>query len=261
AMATSNKGPLRAGEFAFPAHVSLRETLAVLRTARPVQHRLTIPEGLTASQIAALVNGAEAMTGEVAAPSEGAVLPETYFYEYGASRSAILARAQAAMKRVVEQAWARRAPGLPLASPSEALILASIVERETARPEERPLVAAVFFNRLRLGMRLQSDPTAIYAASGGKGTLDHPLTRAELDQDSPFNTYRSKGLPPGPICSPGLASLEAVLHPAASDALYFVADGSGGHAFARTMEEHVRNVAHWRSLEPANPEGHRKGVP
>jgi len=249
ALATVRDGPLHAAELAFPAHASLREVLAILRTARPVEHRLTIPEGLTARQITALLDHADALSGAATLSDEGTILPDAYSYEYGATRAALLARAEAAQTKALESAWADRAPGLPLASPRAALILASIVERETAKPDERAHVAAVFLNRLRLGMRLQADSTVVYAASGGLGTLDHPLTRSELAQDDPANTYRNTGLPPRPICAPGLASLRAVLHPASSDDLYFVADGSGGHVFAATLAEHETNVKRWRSLE------------
>jgi UPF0755 protein len=248
AAATVLHGPLHAAELAFPARASLAEVLAVLRTARPVQHHLTIPEGLTAAQIGRLLDRAEALSGETRLPAEGAVLPETYAYEYGATRAALIERGEAAMAQALERAWTGRARDLPLASPLELLVLASMVERETARPEERAHVAAVFINRLRRGMRLQSDPTVLYAVSGGAGVLDRSLTRADLESPSPFNTYRASGLPPGPICSPGLASLQAVVSPAASEDLYFVADGTGGHAFARTLDEHQRNVARWRAL-------------
>jgi len=248
ALLTQPQGALRAGEFGFPAHASLRTVLTVLRTARPVQHHVTIPEGLTAKQIAALLDRAEALTGDAPVLPEGSMLPETYGYEYGASRSSVLDRARVALQRTLHDEWAARAPDLPLASAQEALILASIVERETARPDERAHVAAVFLNRLRLGMKLQSDPTVIYAASGGTGSLDRPLGRADLDRDDPFNTYRIRGLPPAPICNPGLASLHAVMQPTPSDDLYFVADGTGGHVFSRTLDEHARNVARWRAL-------------
>lgn len=253
---TARAGPLHAAELAFPAHASLRQVLAVLRFAPPVQHALTIPEGLTAQQIAALVNAAPAATGHVAPPPEGSVLPQTYDYIYGTPRSALLARAEAAMRRVLAQAWAHRAPGLPLASPHDALILASIVQRETALPAELPRVAAVYLNRMRLGMRLQADPTVIYAASDGSGELGHPLTRSELDSDNPYNTYQHNGLPPGPICSPGIASIEAVLHPSTNDDLYFVADGKGGHLFARTLAEQDKHVAAYRAWQAAHPTGH-----
>jgi UPF0755 protein len=245
---TREHGPLRAAEFAFPARASLREVLDILRNARPVQHYLTIPEGLTAAQIAMLAEHADNMTGEAPVPSEGEVLPQSYAYEYGTPRAAVIARAAAAMRRALAKVWEDRAPDVPLTNPEQMLILASIVERETAKPEERPRVAAVFLNRLRLGMKLQSDPTVAYAVSGGESTAERGITRAELDFANPYNTYRIPGLPPGPIDSPGLASLEAVARPAVSDDLYFVADGTGGHVFARTLEEHNRNVARWRAL-------------
>ncbi len=255
ALLTRGDGPLRAGEFAFPAHASVRQVLAILRFGHPVEHHLTIAEGLTAQQTRAVLAHADAMIGDVPVIAEGSVLPQTYDYQRGAERAQIVERAKAAMDRDLAAAWADRAPGLPLASPRDALILASIVERETAKPEERPHVAAVYLNRLRLGMKLQADPTVVYAASGGAGVLDHRLTRAELDRDNPFNTYRSPGLPPAPICSPGLDSLKAVLHPAITEDLYFVADGSGGHVFSRSYEAHETAVARWRTLVPSAPHG------
>jgi UPF0755 protein len=251
ALATRGAGTLHATELAFPAHASLHDVLSVLRTGRPVQHRITIPEGLTAAQIALLLDRAPALAGDTPVPAEGAVLPETYAFEHGATRTALVERASAAMAHVLAQVWEQREDGLPLASPQEMLTLASMVERETARPEERPLVAGVFLNRLRRGMKLQSDPTVAYGVSGGAGTLERPLTRADLDWPTPYNTYRVTGLPPGPIASPGLASLQAVAHPAHTEDLYFVADGGGGHSFARTLDEQNRNVARWRAqLEP-----------
>ncbi|MSP04671.1 MAG: endolytic transglycosylase MltG [Acetobacteraceae bacterium] len=251
ALVTHKDGELRAGEFSFPTQARLAEVLHVLRTARPVQHRLTIPEGLTARQIVHLLNQATTLAGDSPAIEEGSLLPQTYAFERGTQRAAVTARAKGLMNKALADAWAARIPGLPLADAREALVLASIVERETAKPNERPRVAAVFLNRLRQGMRLQSDPTVVYAASDGAGVLDHPITRADLDHDSPFNTYKIKGLPPTPISAPGAASIQAVLHPETTDELYFVADGTGGHAFARTMEDHNRNVARWRAL--ANP--------
>lgn len=248
AWVTLRQGPLRAAEFAFPAHASIAQVLAILRTARPVQHPLTIAEGLTEQQISAVLAHAGAMDGTVPKVEEGSVLPQTYDYEYGASRSVMIGRAQAAMERLLDHAWTARAAGLPLASAHEALILASIVERETAKPEERAHVAAVYLNRLRQGMRLEADPTVIYAASNGAGVLDHLLTKADLRVDSPYNTYRYAGLPPGPICSPGRDSIEAVMHPAVSDDLYFVADGTGGHVFSRDYASHDVAVARWRGL-------------
>jgi UPF0755 protein len=251
AVLTRREGALRAGEFAFPAHVTLRDVLTILRTARPVEHRLTIPEGLTARQIAPLFRTAEAADGDTPPIAEGSVLPQTYFYQRGATRASLLERADAAMARALQQAWTARLPDPAIATPRDALILASIIERETARPEERAHIAAVFLNRLHAGMKLQSDPTVIYAASDGAGVLDHPLTRAELATVSPYNTYMVGGLPPGPICAPGIAALTAALHPIVSDDLYFVADGSGGHAFARSLADHQRNVLRARLSAPA----------
>jgi UPF0755 protein len=247
ALLTRGEGNLRAAEFAFPANATLRQVLTILRTAKPVQHLVTIPEGLTAAQIAGLLDHTDALTGESPVPEEGAVLPESYAYEHGATRASIVERAEAAMQRTLAAVWAKRQEDLPLSSPQELLTLASIVERETAKPEERPLVAAVFLNRLRRGMKLQSDPTVAYAMSGGLNSADRALTHADLDIDSPYNTYRVNGLPQGPIGSPGLASLQAVAQPARTEDLYFVADGTGGHTFAPTLEEHNRNVAHWRT--------------
>jgi UPF0755 protein len=252
---TRGDGPLHAAEFAFPAHASVRRVLAILRTARPVEHQFTIAEGLTARQIVATLAHAPAMTGEVRTIEEGSVLPQTYDYEYGVERAAIVARAKADMDKDLAAEWADRAPGLPLASARDALILASIVERETAKPEERAHVAAVYLNRLRLGMKLQADPTVVYLASDGAGTLDRRLTRSDLGRDDPFNTYRSPGLPPAPICSPGRDSLHAVLHPATSDDLFFVADGTGGHVFSRTYGAHDLAVARWRALVPSASHG------
>ena len=251
ALATSGDGALHAGELEFPAGASLREVLHILRTAKPIQHLVTIPEGLTAIQVAALLDRTPLLDGVVAVPPEGSLLPETYAFDRGTSRAALVERATKAMRRMLDRAWAARSPTLPLDSPHDALVLASIVERETAKPEERPRVAAVFLNRLRQGMKLQSDATVAYGASGGAGALDHGLTRSELDRDDPYNTYRIPGLPPGPIAMPGAASLRAVTQPMQSNELFFVADGTGGHVFARTQNEHLRNVAQWRDVERA----------
>ncbi len=250
---TRNDGPLRAAEYVVPAHASLRDVLGILRTARPVQRRMTIAEGLTARQIAAVIERAEGLAGDMPEIEEGEILPQTYAYEYGETRAALVRRAEAAMTRTLNEAWAARTPGLPLANAREALILASIVERETGRAEERPRVAGVFVNRLRRGMQLQSDPTVAYAATAG-APLDRPITRADLDRDHPFNTYRIRGLPPGPIASPGREAILAATQPEPNDFLYFVADGTGGHAFARTLEEHNRNVARWREIERSRRE-------
>ncbi|UPY36367.1 endolytic transglycosylase MltG [Sediminicoccus sp. KRV36] len=244
---TRAEGPLRAGEFPFPAQASLRAVLSILREGRMVQRRFTIAEGLTARQITALLERVEGLVGDVPPLAEGAALPETYAYSWGDARAAVARRAMAAMDAALAEAWAARAPNLPLANPREALILASIIERETGVAGERALVGGVFVNRLRRGMMLQSDPTVAYVPGQGL-PLDRPLTRADLDQAHPFNTYRIRGLPPAPIASPGREALRAATRPAETEFLYFVADGTGGHAFARTLEEHNRNVARWRAL-------------
>ena len=238
--------PLQAGEYRFPAQASLQTTLAMLQAGETVKRRLTVPEGMTSRQVVALLTEAEGLTGEVAAPPvEGALLPETYNYAWGDSRAEMIRRMSQAMTTTVEDLWAARDPALPLSSPQDAVILASIVEKETGIASERPRVAAVFLNRLRLGMKLQADPTVAYAVYGGSG-VGPPLTLTDLQYASPYNTYVVTGLPPGPIANPGRAALAAVLQPAATDELYFVADGSGGHVFARTLNEHQRNVARWR---------------
>ncbi len=240
---------LRAGEFAFAPGVSASGVMELLLSGRTVVRRVTVAEGLTTRQVIGLVAATEGLTGAVTeVPQEGALLPETYHFSYGDSRAEMLRRMAAAMDAALDELWASRAEGLPFATPREALILASIVEKETALAEERPHVAGVFVNRLRRGIRLQSDPTVVYALSGASGAFDRPLTRADLDVASPYNTYRTKGLPPTPIANPGRAALAAVLDPLATDDLYFVADGSGGHVFARTLEEHNRNVARSRKL-------------
>lgn len=241
-------GPLQAGEYRFPPHGSLRDTLAMLREGDTVKRRITVPEGLTSRQVVELLSDAEGLAGEVVAPPvEGALLPETYNYAWGDSRSDLVRRMSQAMGATLDELWAARDPAVPLASPREAVILASIVEKETGIADERPRVAAVFLNRIRLGMKLQADPTVAYAVHGGSG-LGPPLTLTDLQYASPYNTYVVAGLPSGPIANPGRAALAAVLQPVHSDELYFVADGNGGHAFARTLEEHQRNVARWRRM-------------
>jgi len=249
--ATEAKGPLKSGEFTFPEHASLFATLTILRNGRPVQHKVTFPEGLTAYQISNILQKAPALDGEVPKLADGTMFPDTYIYVYGTPRSAIVERGQAEMEKIVAKVWAARDPQLALSSPAQMVTLASLVERETSRPEERAHVAAVFLNRLKAGMKLQSDPTVVYAATAGQSNSERGITRAQLDTPSPYNTYLNAGLPPGPIASPGLASIAAVARPMATDDLYFVADGEGGHVFARTLEEHNRNVAKYRAAEAA----------
>lgn len=240
---------LRAGEYAFEPAITPRAAMDKLVAGNVVVHRVTVPEGLSSAQIVALINETAALDGTIVeTPSEGTLLPETYNYLRGDTRDALLGRMRAAMEEAVSDLWPRRAGDLPFEQPAEAVTLASIVEKETAVPAERPLVAGVFVNRLRKNMPLQSDPTVIYALTKGRTALEQPLTKDDLKTDSPYNTYRHAGLPPGPIANPGRASLAAVLQPAKTDALYFVADGSGGHVFSKTLEEHNRNVARWRKL-------------
>lgn len=241
---------MRAGEFAFAPRISMKETVTHLVDGKMVKRRLTIPEGLLTREILELVASADGLTGSVEAREpEGAYLPETYFYSHGDSRSSVLARMTAAMDKALADAWSQRNPKIALKSPREALVLASIIEKETGVAAERARVSAVFHNRLRRRMRLQSDPTVAYAVTGGGVSLGRPLSRADLEADSPYNTYRVSGLPPGPIANPGQASLLAAVKPLETKEYYFVADGKGGHAFSRTLREHNRNVAKWRRLE------------
>ncbi len=240
---------LRAGEYTFPARISAREVVALLTSGKTVVRRLTVAEGLTSAQIVARLDATDGLSGTVKGiPGEGTLLPETYHFSFGDRRKSMISRMIDAMDATLEDLWERRVPDLPFKTPLEALILASIVEKETARPDERARIAGVYINRLRKGMRLQSDPSVAYGLSADGQPLGRPLTRTDLDTRTPFNTYRIKGLPPSPICNPGRAAITAVLDPAATDELYFVADGTGGHAFAHTLKEHNRNVARWRKI-------------
>lgn len=244
---TRHNGQLHAAEFHFPAGVSLQETLWILRHAKPVLHRLTIPEGLTASQISALISNAPFLTGNVPALGEGDILPQTYSYQRDSTRQALVAQMQLRLHTALQEIWQARSPDTQmLHTPEELLVLASLIEKETAVPDERPLIAGVFLNRLAKGMKLQTDPTVIYAITHGNPPLGRPLTRSDLQTPSPYNTYLVPGLPPGPICAPGTQALEAAAHPARTDALYFVANGSGGHSFAATLSEHNQNVSEFR---------------
>jgi UPF0755 protein len=243
-------GKVKPGEYLFKQAASIREVIDELVSGRQVLHSVTIPEGLTSEQIAQRLRDNDILSGEILeTPKEGALLPETYKVTRGFQRGKLVAKMQDDLKKLVDQIWARRRPDLPIRTPFELVTLASIVEKETGKAEERPMVASVFVNRLRKKMRLQSDPTIIYGLVGGKATLGRPILRSEIEKYSPYNTYAIDGLPPGPIGNPGRASLEATANPAKTNDLYFVADGTGGHVFAQTLEQHNRNVQHWREIE------------
>ncbi len=253
-LAESRLGPkkkvLKHGEYLIKPHASIRDIIDVLADGKAVQYKVTIPEGLTSQQIVERLKADANLSGDIAAvPPEGTLYPETYGIEKGMTRQALLGRMQEKMQQFLAAAWEKRKPGLLLKTPQEAVVFASIVEKETGRPDERDRVAAVFMNRLRKGMRLQSDPTVIYGIVGGQGPLGRGLTRADLDQKSAHNTYQIDGLPPTPICNPGRSAIEATLSPATTNDLYFVADGTGGHVFSDTLKEHNAAVSNWRKVE------------
>jgi UPF0755 protein len=241
---------LKAGEYEFRAHSSLRDVVATMVEGKVVAHQVSIPEGLTSEQIAARLLQDDVLAGDIKdIPREGSLLPDTYNFSRGVTREQMVQRMQQAEQRLLREIWDHRAPDLPLKTPEQLVVLASLVEKETGKPEERTRVAAVFVNRLKQKMKLQSDPTIIYGLVGGKGTLGRPILKSEIERPTPYNTYIIDGLPPGPIANPGRASLEAAANPARTRELYFVADGTGGHAFAETYEQHQKNVARLRSIE------------
>ena len=239
---------LKAGEYAFPARVSMAEAMERLIRRDVVVHHITIAEGLTSDMAIAIVKAEPALDGDTADVPEGKLLPETYQFEWPTTRSQMLARMQKAQETLLAELWPKRKEGLPFETQDDAIKLASIVEKETGVPSERPRIAAVFVNRLRLGMKLESDPTIIYGLTKGQ-PLGHPLRQSELAQPNPYSTYQIAGLPPTPIANPGRAAIAAVLNPAETNEIFFVANGSGGHAFAATIQEHERNVAALRRLE------------
>jgi UPF0755 protein len=249
-LALKAREDLKAGEYQFSAHASLRDVVATIVDGKVVAHQISLPEGLTSEQIVARLLQDDILTGNIKEiPHEGSLLPDTYNFTRGISRELIIQRMQTAQQRLVKEVWDRHSPDLPLKTPEQLVILASLVEKETAKPEERTRVAAVFVNRLKQRMRLQSDPTIIYGLVGGRGTLGRPIMKSEIDQPTPYNTYQIDGLPPGPICNPGRASLEAAANPARTRELYFVADGAGGHVFAENYDQHQKNVTRLRSFE------------
>ncbi|MDX2289601.1 MAG: endolytic transglycosylase MltG [Hyphomicrobiaceae bacterium] len=246
----SERLDLKAGEYEIAKGASMREVMRTLTEGRAVLYKLTLPEGLTSQQIVERMQAEESLSGDIAAiPPEGSLLPDTYSFSKGMARGDLIERMQLEQRRLIEAAWPKRQEGLPFTTPEEAIILASIVEKETGVPEERSRVAAVFVNRLRKGMRLQSDPTIIYGIVGGQGSLGRSITRSDIDQKTAYNTYTINGLPPTPICNPGREAILAVLDPASTKDLFFVADGSGGHAFSETLAAHNAAVANWRKIE------------
>jgi UPF0755 protein len=249
-VAMKARSELKAGEYQFQKQASLRSVIDTLVSGKVVQHALTIPEGLTSEQIVARLLENDILSGQVKEiPREGTLLPETYRFERGTTRDQVIQRMQQAQRRLVTEIWERRSPDVPIRSIEQLVTLASIVEKETGRADERRRVAAVFSNRLQKKMKLQSDPTIIYGLVGGKGTLGRPIKRSEIQQPTPYNTYAIEGLPPGPIANPGRASLEATANPSRTRELYFVADGTGGHTFTENYADHQRGVAKLRTIE------------
>ena len=248
--ASGNTLKIKSGEYNFPRRSSAKLVMNILTDGQTVARRFVAPEGMTSAQIVALMDKYLGLTGEIKViPPDGTLLPETYNYSYGDTKESLLRRMQESMDKTMADLWAKRNKKMPLKTPQEAIILASIVEKETAKSEERPHIASVFFNRLKKKIRLQSDPTVIYAITDGKMDLKRALTYADLKVQNPYNTYMVYGLPQGPISNPGRAALTAVLNPIETDDIYFVADGKGGHVFAPTYEEHQKNVTRWRQSQ------------
>jgi UPF0755 protein len=245
--------PIRYGEYEIPKGASAASILRILQSGEAVQYRVTVPEGMPSILVYERLMAEPALTGAIAVPAEGSVLPDTYAFERGEARQAVLDRMQAAMDRTLAALWAARKPTTVVTTPAEAITLASVVEKETAKPSERRMVAGVYSNRLRIGMKLDADPTVIYPVTKGK-PLGRRILRSELRADNGYNTYARAGLPKGPIANPGRESIAAVLDPAPTKALYFVADGTGGHVFANTLAEHNSNVMKWRAIRRARGE-------
>jgi UPF0755 protein len=246
------RAELKSGEYLFPKHASVRDVVETMVEGKVVQHSITVPEGLTSEQIVHRLLESDLLTGSIKEiPREGSLLPESYRFARGTTRDQVIQRMQREQRRIVQENWEHRASDLPVKTPDQLIILASMIEKETSKPEERTRVAAVFVNRLKQRKRLESDPTIIYGLVGGKGTLGHPISKSEKEMPTPYNTYIIDGLPPGPIANPGRASIEAAANPARTKEIFFVADGTGGHVFADTYEQHQRNVARLRGIEAA----------
>lgn len=255
ALVSGNWTKLKAGEYLFKARASQADILDIIADGKVVEHSITVPEGLTSEQIVARLRENDLLTGDIIqVPREGSILPDTYRIPRGFSRQAIIDRMTRDQRAVLARVWERKPADLPIKTPQELVVLASIVEKETGRADERPRVAGVFINRLNRKMKLQSDPTIVYGIVGGKGTLGRSIMRNEITQATPYNTYVIDGLPPGPIANPGRAAMEAVVNHSRTKDLYFVADGSGGHAFAESLEQHNRNVGRWRQIEAVKRE-------
>ena len=245
-----NRSKIKAGEYMFKQSASLHEVIDTLVSGRQILHAITIPEGLTSEQICDRLNADDTLTGDIrAVPKEGTLMPDTFKFARGMTREQLLRVMAQEQKKIVTDVWAHRAQDTPIKSPYEMTTLASIVEKETGKADERPRVAGVFINRLGKGIPLQSDPTIVYGLVGGKATLGRGILKSEIEQKTPYNTYAISGLPPGPICNPGRAAMEAVVNPSRTRDIYFVADGTGGHAFAETLDQHRQNVQRWRQLE------------
>lgn len=241
---------LKAGEYEIPRHASMRQIMRILVDGKPILHSITLYEGMTSWEIVEHLKLQPVLKGSVPiVPAEGTLLPETYLVTRGTSRQEVVDRMRKAQRQVLEKLWDARADNLPIKTIEEAIVLASIVEKETGRGSERHKAASVFVNRLNKGMRLQSDPTIIYGITLGKGPLGRRIRRSEIQAKTDYNTYQIDGLPPAPICNPGAAAIEAVLNPADTEYLFFVADGTGGHAFAKTNRQHERNVQAWRKVQ------------
>ncbi len=249
----SKDKPLIAGEYVFPKGISASGAMGIMIAGKSITHRLTIPEGLTVREVLELVSAEPLLDGPLPPdrPAEGTLLPETYTYLRGESRASVITRMREGMSKAIAEEWEKRDHSILVKTPEEAVALASVVEKETAQADERARIAGVFYNRLKKGMPLQSDPTVIFAVTLGTRKLGRGLTYDDLKIDSPYNTYLVKGLPPGPIANPGRDALHAVMHPQSHKELYFVADGTGGHAFAATLDQHNKNVAAWRKIQKA----------